>query len=40
MRPISRQHVNKGSSARSFRHNVGRSKAINFAGPMRGGIRL
>ncbi|WNK12422.1 MAG: hypothetical protein [Microvirus sp.] len=35
-----RSHVNKGGSARSFRHNVGRTHPKNLAGPMRGGIRL
>lgn len=37
---MKRFHVNKQSSAKQFRHKVGRAKAINFAGPMRGGIRL
>lgn len=33
--------VNKGHSARKFRHQVGRTKAANvYPGPMRGGIRL
>lgn len=33
--------VNKAKSARSFRHQVGKTKAINMRGaPMRGGIRL
>nr|WAE43752.1 MAG: DNA binding protein [Microviridae sp.] len=41
MRPLSRKHVNKHSSAKKFRHNVGRTARINVqAGPMRGGIRL
>lgn len=36
-----RKHVNKNSSAKSFRRNVGHTKAINVRGaPMRGGIRL
>lgn len=33
--------VNKHASAKKFRHNAGRTKAINLRGnPMRGGIRL
>lgn len=41
MRPLSRNHVNKGSSARKFRSNVGRTKAANVAPPpMRGGWRM
>lgn len=41
MRPSYRSHVNKHQSAKTFRHQAGRSKAANFtAGPMRGGIRL
>lgn len=36
-----RHSVNKGRSARKFRKNVSRTKAINIKpGPMRGGIRL
>lgn len=35
-----RRPVNKFKSAKSFRRNVGRTKAANFAGVMRGGIRL
>ena len=36
-----RRPVNKARSARQFRRNVGRTKAVNVkAGPMRGGIRL
>lgn len=36
-----RRHVNKYSSARKFRRNVGRTKYANMRmGPMRGGIRL
>lgn len=37
---MKRYNVNKGSSAGKFRKNVGRTKFINIAGPMRGGIRL
>lgn len=41
MRPLKRQHVNKGRSARKFRHHVGKTKSPNVAGPpMRGGWRL
>lgn len=41
MRPSKRYGVNKGSSARSFRNNTGRTKAPNMrAVPMRGGWRL
>ena len=32
--------VSKKHSARKFRKNVGRTKAVNMKGPMRGGIRL
>lgn len=35
-----RKHVNKHKSAKNFRKNVGKTKAVNFAGVMRGGIRL
>jgi len=36
-----RKSVNKRKSAKSFRRNVGKTKAANVkAGPMRGGIRL
>jgi len=36
-----RSPVNKGSSARSFRKGVSKTKSINMRGaPMRGGIRL
>lgn len=36
-----RSHVNKRSSARKFRRNVGRTKYANMrVGPMRGGFRL
>lgn len=40
MRPLSRSGVNKFSSAKKFRRAAGRTKHINMAGPMRGGIRL
>lgn len=41
MRPLKRSHVNKGKSAKQFRHNAGKVKAPNMRGaPMRGGIRL
>lgn len=41
MRPLKRHGVNKGRSARKFRHQVKRAKAPNVAmGPMRGGWRL
>lgn len=35
-----RSHVSKGRSAGKFKRNVSRTKAVNFAAPMRGGIRL
>lgn len=36
-----RYGVNKGGSAKQFRKNSSRTKAVNLsAGPMRGGIRL
>lgn len=36
-----RKHVNKSASARNFRSNTYRTKALNMRGaPMRGGIRL
>jgi len=40
MRPLKRGFVSKHKSAKAFRHHVGHTKAINLAGPMRGGIRL
>lgn len=40
MRPLKRHSVSKKHSARKFRKNVGRTKAVNMKGPMRGGIRL
>ena len=35
-----RRPVNKFQSAKKFRKNVSKTKAMNFAGVMRGGIRL
>lgn len=36
-----RNRVNKQKSARTFKRNVGKTKAVNMkAAPMRGGIRL
>lgn len=35
-----RKNVNKRKSASQFRKNVGKTKAMNFVGVMRGGIRL
>lgn len=41
MKPSKRAPVNKSSSARGFRGDVGRTKAANVAkSPMRGGWRL
>lgn len=40
MKPLKRMGVSKGSSASNFRHKQSRTKKINMAGPMRGGIRL
>jgi len=41
MRPSSRRPVNKNRSARRFRKQAGRTKALNVRGPMmRGGTRL
>lgn len=41
MRPLARKHANKHKSARQFRGNTTRTKALNLKpGPMRGGIRL
>lgn len=37
---MARFAVNKNRSARKFRKNIGRTKALNLRGPMRGGIRL
>nr|QJB20975.1 MAG: hypothetical protein [Microvirus sp.] len=35
-----RKPVNKFKSAKNFRRNVAKTKAANFIGVMRGGIRL
>jgi len=35
-----RYGVNKGRSARKFRHQAGRTKIANLRGPMRGGFRF
>lgn len=40
MRPIRRKPVSKFRSAGKFRRQTTRTKAANFQGPMRGGIRL
>lgn len=40
MKISGRRNVNKGRSAAKFRGSVGRTKAANMAGPMRGGWRL
>lgn len=40
MRPLKRGGVNKRRSARKFRSHIGRTKAPNMKGPMRGGWRL
>jgi len=41
MRPLKRGSVHKQHSAKQFRRNVGKTKAVNVRGaPMRGGIRL
>lgn len=41
MRPLKRSFVSKHKSARSFRHNAGRTKAANIhSAPMRGGWRF
>lgn len=38
---LRRSPVNKRSSARKFRHSIGRTKGVNMAAaPMRGGWRL
>lgn len=37
---MKRYDVNKAKSAKKFRGQVSRTKAANFAAPMRGGIRL
>lgn len=41
MKPLHRSPVNKHSSAKHFRSNVGRTQLANIvAAPMRGGIRF
>lgn len=40
MNPLRRQNTSKSSSAKQFRRHSTRTKAANFAAPMRGGIRL
>lgn len=41
MRPLKRKYVSKQKSARKFKGQVARTKAMNVGpGPMRGGIRL
>lgn len=41
MKPLKRHRVSKARSARKFRHQAGRTKAVNLRGPMmRGGTRL
>ena len=41
MKPLYRSTVNKHSSAKQFRHNVGRTQMANIVNaPMRGGIRF
>lgn len=41
MRPVKRSHVNKATSAHSFKKSVGRTKAANLPRTvMRGGWRL
>lgn len=40
VKPLSRSGVNKGRSAAKFRRSVQKTKHVNMAGPMRGGIRL
>lgn len=40
MRPSFRSPVNKRSSAKRFRKASSRTRGLNMAGPMRGGIRL
>lgn len=43
MKPLKRKFVNKKKSAKQFRKNVSRTKAINLkpmSGPMRGGRRM
>jgi len=40
MRPLKRGRINKSKSARRFRSDSSKTKAMNMKGPMRGGIRL
>lgn len=40
MRPLKRRTVGKRRSAKKFRRNISRTKAVNMAGPNRGGYRL
>lgn len=40
MSPLRRSGVNKRSSARTFRKGASRTRQVNIAAPMRGGIRL
>lgn len=40
MRPVKRSGVNKSRSARKFRKNSKRTKALNMGGLARGGWRL
>lgn len=41
MRPVKRHGVHKHTSAKQFRHNVGRTNVVNMRqAPMRGGWRL
>lgn len=40
MKPLIRKGVSKKGSARKFKGQVGKSKALNVAAPMRGGWRL
>lgn len=41
MKPVTRNRVNKQSSAKQFQHNSRRTASANVAGsPMRGGWRL
>lgn len=40
MRPLKRRAVSKSQSVRQFRNQNSRTKFMNVAAPMRGGIRL
>lgn len=40
MKPNRRIRVNKSRSSSTFRKNTRRTKGLNIAAPMRGGIRL